>query len=134
MAAQLKKAQDAKKAADAASAGGSFMFGDVEVGPPLGPHVILNIVVAFFVPPLGHYLSRPGDFKSNSFLGVSAIWFVCIVFAFLGIDFLTDFVMGPLLFLNVIWTWIVCVIHEKNRPSPAEKKAAKDSGVVDLER
>ena len=48
---KIKQAQDAKRAADQAKAGGSFMFGDEEIGPPLSPHIILTIIVNFFIAP-----------------------------------------------------------------------------------
>ena len=59
---------------------------------PLCP-VVVSIIVALFAPPLGHYLSRPGDFQSPSFIGVTLVFilpwvFVGLPFWGLGLPFL----------------------------------------------
>ena len=90
----------------------------------------------------GHYLSRPNDFKSNSFLLVAGVWLAAIIINFIpGLETIMSFVLYPLLFIVFCWNCFVAVLAERKRPSPAERKAAKDSaekqldsGVVDLER
>lgn len=42
-------------------------------------HVAVNVILALFVPPLAHYLARPGDVKSCSFIFVLVVWLAGIV-------------------------------------------------------
>lgn len=97
---------------------------DQDARPPMC-HVILNCIVAIFIPALAHFLARPGDVKSMSFIGVSA----ANLFSYLALHYIP--IIGPLFFaLLVIYVIFVCLMSEKKQPY--QKSGA--SGVVDLER
>ena len=75
MAAEVKNAQNAVKGLQKAKEMEAKLGLD-ELGSPPLCHVAVNAIVAFFIPPLGHYLARPSDIKSMSFVGVLGVWLV----------------------------------------------------------
>ena len=99
---------------------------DVVGRPPLC-HVIVNCVVALFCAPLAHWLARPDDIKSISFLGTLVAYLV-----FLPIADWIPFLGGFFFLALVVYTVFVCLMSEKRQPYATSKAAS--SGVVDLER
>jgi uncharacterized membrane protein YqaE (UPF0057 family) len=85
-----------------------------QLGP--GGALAVSILVALFIPPLAHWLSRPGDWKSPSFLGVT---FTYVLGWFFGALFINGFNPLPfdggfgffslIAFLSVIWTIVIAV-------------------------
>ena len=60
------------------------------------------------------------------------MWLAAIIITFIpGLESIMSFVLYPLYFMVFCWNCFVAVLAERKRP---EKQAAKDSGVVDLER
>lgn len=97
-----------------------------EVGRPPMCHVIINCIAALFIPCLAHWLARPDDIKSVSFIGVviaQIAGYILFEFPFIG---------GLLYTLLVIYVLFVCLLSEKRQPYAASKTSS--SGVVDLER
>lgn len=97
------------------------------VGRPPMCHIVVNCIVALIVAPLAHWLARPDDIKSLSFLGTLVAYLVFLPVAE-WIPFLGGFVWLAL----VVYTVFVCLMSEKRQPYAASK--ASSSGVVDLER
>ena len=94
------------------------------VGRPPLCHVAVNCIVAIFIPALSHWLARPDDIKSLSFIGV-------VIAQIAGyILFEIPFVGSLLYTLVVVYCIFVCLLSEKRQPYGA----SEDSGVVDLER
>ena len=97
-----------------------------EVGRPPMCHVVINCIVALFIPCLAHWLARPDDIKSMSFVGV-------VIAQIAGyILFEIPFIGGVLYTLVVVYVLFVCLLSEKRQPYAASKTSS--SGVVDLER
>jgi uncharacterized membrane protein len=74
-------------------------------------HVIVNVICAFFCPPLAHYLARPGDFGSKSFQFVLGGWLLGLLISF-------AWILGTLLLLIVFaWTVYAVIKSEEHRPA-----------------
>lgn len=86
-------------------------------------HVIINLIVAFFIAPVGHWFARPGDFKSLSFMGTCGAWIIGWPFSFTPI---VGFLGWLLVVAAWIWASFVCVVSEKNRSS-GQSAAVEDS-------
>ena len=104
---------------------------DVPCKPPMC-HVYANAIVAFFLPPLGHYLARPGDVTSKSFLGVSVIWLASCVISFIPIlGSILWFITFPAWILVTIYAIFVVFLAEKRNPrDPAPTANATPGSIV----
>ena len=88
-------------------------------------HVILNCIVAFFIPVLGHFLARPGDVKSLSFIGTA----IANLVGYYLVGWIP--IIGPMFYVVlIVYVWFVALMSEKKQPY----QKAGASGVVDLER
>jgi len=94
------------------------------VGRPPMCHVAVNTLVALIFPAIAHWLARPDDIKSMSFIGVVIAQIVGYIL------FEIPFIGGMLYTAVVIYVIFVVCLSEKRQPYGA----AKSSGVVDLER
>jgi uncharacterized membrane protein len=82
--------------------------------------VIVNLIAAFFIAPLGHWLARPSDLKSKSFLATLGAFVIGWVLSWIFIGYI-------LVVAAWIWASFVCVVSEKNRVDldpPEDTKAA----------
>ena len=105
------------------------------LGKPPMCHVYVNAVAAFFVPPLGHYLARPGDIKSKSFTGVFAIWLASWVLSLIPIvGSIISFVTGPVIFVVTVYSIFVVFWSEKRNPRDPALMANAEPGVLSIER
>ena len=99
------------------------------VGRPPMCHVIINCIVSIFFPVLAHFLARPDDIKSLSFLGVLAGQIAAYVLGWIPI--ISYF--GSMIYVCVaVYCIVVCIMSEKRQPYGSNKSSS--SGVVDLER
>lgn len=120
---QVKDAQNAMSAMQKVSDAQKKLGLDVVGRPPMC-HWAVNCIVAIFFPCLAHFLARPDDIKSLSFVGV-------VVAQIAGyILFEIPFVGSVLYTMLVLYVIFVCLMSEKK--SPYQKSGS--SGVVDLER
>lgn len=130
MSADVKNAQNAVKGMQKAKDMEGKLGLDDLGSPPLC-HIVVNAIAAFFVAPLGHYLARPSDIKSLSFMGVSVVWFVCWVLNMIPVlGDIAVYVTGPVMFVVIVYTCFVAFVSEKRNP----RKKAASSGVLSMER
>ena len=99
------------------------------VGRPPMCHVAINILASLFFPVLAHFLARPDDIKSLSFVGVLLGQIAAYVLSFIPI---ISYVGSAVYICAVFYTIFVCLMSEKRQPYAASKTSS--SGVVDLER
>eukprot|EP01052_Picozoa_sp_SAG31_P015946 SAG31_NODE_1039_length_10212_cov_8.897063_5_plen_191_part_00 len=107
---------------------------DADGKPPMC-HVIVNCIVAFFIPPLGHFLARPSDLSSPSFLGTLVVWVVAWILS--GLPLLGDLLLyigAPFIFLVTVYAIFVCCVANARQPYGSDKDKDKNSGVIAMER
>ena len=103
-----------------------------ELGKPPMCHWIVNAIVGFFVPPLGHFLSRPSDVKSLSFVGVTGVCVACWVLNMIPfLRSLLSLLTWPVLTVLGIYAIFVAFVSEKRNPRPTKPPS---SGVLSMER
>ena len=88
--------------------------------PPLC-HVILNVIVAFFFPIVSHFLARPDDHISLSFIGTIGAQLISYILGWLGkgdnLDSSLITSLGGLIyFVLVVYVILVCLLTEKKNP------------------
>ena len=88
--------------------------------PPLC-HVILNVIVAFWFPIVSHFLARPDDHISLSFIGTIGAQLVSYILIWLGrVDNLDSSLItslgGLIYFVLVAYVILVCLLTEKKNP------------------
>jgi len=106
--------------ASSASAPLTARCAQVNGRPPLC-HVILNVIVAFFFPIVSHFLARPDDHISLSFIGTIGAQLISYILGWLGrgdnLDSSLITSLGGLIyFVLVVYVILVCLLTEKKNP------------------
>ena len=106
--------------ASSASAPLTARCAQVNGRPPLC-HVILNVIVAFFFPIVSHFLARPDDHISLSFIGTIGAQLISYILGWLGSynnldSSLITSLGGLIYFVLVVYVILVCLLTEKKNP------------------
>lgn len=102
-------------------------------------HVVPLVIIALFIPPLAHGLSRPGDFKSPSFISTTATYVIGLFFGGLFINGFNPMpfdggfgFFGLVTFLAVIWTVVVVIVSNDHGKRSEYTAVAASSGPTDI--
>ena len=115
-----QRLRGAGRGASSASAPLTARCAQVNGRPPLC-HVILNVIVAFFFPIVSHFLARPDDHISLSFIGTIGAQLISYILGWLGSRDNLDSVLitslgGLIYFVLVVYVILVCLLTEKKNP------------------